>query len=66
MIKEYLLMYEATTSEPVFSNGLWERNITKTLHEITLRGKSLVDVVNYASYSLDIQHIIKVEAIEYD
>lgn len=60
MIKEYLLLYETRESEPVFGNGIYERTITTIIHEITLKGKSLVDVVNYAYDSLDIENIIEV------
>lgn len=60
MIKEYLLLYETREIEPVFGNGIYERTITTTIHEITLKGKSLVDVVNYAYDSLDIENIIEV------
>lgn len=60
MIKEYLLLYETRESEPVFGGGIYERTITTTINEITLKGKNLVDVVNYAYDSLDLENIIEV------
>lgn len=60
MIKEYLLIYETETSEPVFGGGIYEMEVTTTIHEITLKGKNLVDVVNYAYDMLELEKIIEV------
>lgn len=60
MIKEYLLLYETKTSEPVFGGGTYDRTVTTTINEITLKGKSLVDVVNYAYDMLELENIIEV------
>ena len=60
MIKDYLLIYETTKSEAVYGTSNFVRKNITTMREITLKGKSLVDVVNYAYNSLDLEDIIEV------
>ena len=60
MIKDYLLIYETTKSEAVYGTSNFVRKNTTTILEITLKGKSLCDVVNYAYDVLELENIIEV------